>query len=573
MSMLTQEKLTEIRTSVDIVDVISSYMPLQHKGSNYWGVCPFHSDTNPSLCVSPDKQIYTCFVCHKTGNVFNFIMDYEHVSFMEAVSKVASKSNINVDLNIKVKKDINSNLYKIYEDANKIYQNNINTSLGVGAKKYLLDRGINDDIIKYFGIGLSINERDIIYKSLSKKYEMKDLLESGLVTKSTSIYDTYQNRIMFPLWNLEGKIVGYSGRIYNGEDASKYINSRESKIFKKGELLYNYHRSKEEARKLDTIIVVEGFMDVIGLYKIGILNTVAMMGTAVTKYQANLIKRMASNVILLFDGDEAGAKATLRSVDEFLEMGVTPKIVRLESDLDPDDYIKEYGKDRFMEKLENPINVMDFKLSYFKKNKSMTSDVDKASYVNDILKELMHITDDVLIELTLKKLSIESGLDIEFLRSKLVPEKKEEKVIRAPKIKLDKYSLAEASLLYYMLKDPLAIQIYNEHVTNIREKKYRFLARKILQFYKEFGKIDVAAFIDTLRDDDDALNVVGEITSMDLLEDITKNDLIDYAKVIQEGNYLEAINNLTEEMKNATNLDEKIRLSEEIRKLNSKLKG
>ena len=568
MNLLTQEQLSNIRSSVDIVDVISKYMPLQHKGSNYWGVCPFHSDTNPSLCVSPDKQIYTCFVCHKTGNAYNFIMDYENVSFMEAVKKVASMANIDVDIKLPLKKDSNSILYKIYEDSAKIYQNNINNSLAVDAKKYLLDRKIDDKIIKEFGIGLSLSNSNIILNSLSKKYDMKDLLESGLILKGSSgMYDIYQNRIMFPLWDLEGRIVGYSGRIYHGEDSSKYINSKESKIFKKGELLYNYHRSKEEARRLDTIIVMEGFMDVIAAYEVGVLNTVAMMGTAVTKIQANLIKRMASNIILLFDGDDAGAKATLRSIDEFLKLGVTPKVVRLPENLDPDEYIKKYGKESFIEKLDNPINIMDFKLNYLKKGKNLSSDIDKANYVNDILKELEQVKDDVLIELTLKKLSIESGLDIEFLRSKI--QKVEEVLKEEPKkvIKVNKYEQAEKELIYYMLRSVDAINVYNDYVTNIREKKYRFLARNILQFYKEFGKIDVAAFIDTIQDNKEALEVVGEISAMDLKADITKEDLKDYAKVIQEGNYLDAVEKLKEELSRADSLEEKVKLSEEIRKL------
>ena len=568
MALLTQEELDNIRSSVSIVDVISKYMPLTHKGSNYWGVCPFHSDTNPSLCVSENKQIYTCFVCHKTGNSFNFIMDYEHVPFIEAVKKVATMANINVDININTKKNINSNLYDIYLDSSKIYQNNINNSLGSNAKKYLLERGINDDIIKEFGIGLSLNTRDVLAKSLSKKYELKDLLESGLIVNgSNGLYDIYRNRIMFPLWDLEGRIVGYSGRIYETNEDSKYINSRESKIFRKGELLYNYHRAKDIAREKDTIIVVEGFMDVIGLHKIGIYNVIAMMGTAVTKFQANLIKRMANNIILLFDGDSAGAKATMRSIDEFIELNVTPKVVRLDSDLDPDDYIKKYGKEAFLDKLNNPISIMDFKLNYLKKGKNLTSDVEKANYVNDIIKELENINDDILIELTLKKLSLESGLDIEFLRSKIVKQEKEVIKVEKISVKTNKYERAEESLLYYMLINPLAISIYNDYVTNIRTQKLRILARKVLQFYKEFGKIDVAGFIDTLRDDQEAIKVVGEITSLNLKEDITKEELIEYARVIQEGNYKDAVREIEDKIASTDNLEEKIRLSEEIRKL------
>src|SRR5574344_2008355 len=567
MSLLSEEQINNIRTSVNIVDVVTKYVPLTHKGSNYWGVCPFHADTNPSMCVSPDKQIFTCFVCHKSGNVFKFLEDFKHVSFMEAVKEVADMANIKVDIHTSSSIPLSNNLYKIYEDTEKIYQNNINNALGKDAKKYLLNRDINDDIIKEFGIGLSLKTRDVLVKSLTNKYDVKDLLDSGLIIRNDyGMVDIYQNRIMFPLWDLEGRIVGYSGRIYDITDGAKYINSKESKIFKKGELLYNYHRSRDICREQDTVIVMEGFMDIIGAYKIGVKNTVAMMGTAVTKYQANLIKRMANNIILLFDGDDAGAKATMRSIDEFLELNVTPKIVRLEDDLDPDDYIKKYGKDKFLDKLNNPINIMDFKLNYLKKGKNLTSDVEKANYVNDVIKDMENIDDDILIELTLKKLSIESGLDIEFLRSKITHKEEKPKVVEK-QIKTSKYELAEASLLYYMLINIDAIKIYSDIVTYMSVERYRLLGRTILSYYKEYGNIDVAALMDKVKDDDLIMNTIGEIMSLNLKENISKELIKDYAYAIQDGNTKMAIKEIEDKIKLSTSTEDKIKLSEEIRKL------
>lgn len=578
MQLLSQEQLNNIRTSVDIVDVISRYIPLEHKGSNYWGVCPFHQDTNPSLCVSPEKQIYTCFVCHKTGNAFNFIIDYEHIPFLEAVKKVADMGNIKVDLKINSQEQgLNNNLYKIYEDTQKIYQNNINNVLGKDAKEYLLKRDIDDVIIKEFGIGLSLKTRDILVKSFAnKKYSVKDLISSGLVIKNEyGMVDCYTNRIMFPLWDLNGRIVGYSGRIYDTNEGSKYINSKETKIFKKGELLYNYHRSKDICREKDTVIVMEGFMDVIGAYKVGVTNTVAMMGTAVTKYQANLIKRMAHNIILLFDGDSAGAKATMRSIDEFISLGVTPKVVRLEDNLDPDEYIKKYGKDKFLDKINNPINIMDFKLSYSKEGKDLTSDVEKANYVNEILNQLENINDEILIELTLKKLSQESGLDMEFLRTKIT--KKEEKkenniVVKRKEVKTNKYQLAEQSLLFYMLKDTNAIKIYNDIVTYMPTEKYRFLARKIVYYYKEYGTIDIAGFIDLINSEQTVMDTVGEIMSLNLKEEIPTRDIIAYAGVIQEYNIKTAKKELEEQLHKETNTIKKAEIGEKIKELGEEIR-
>lgn len=576
MALVSQEQLNLIRSSIDISDVISSRIALEHKGSNFWGICPFHQDTNPSLCVSNDKKIYTCFVCHKSGNCFDFIRDYDNISFMEAVKKVADMANIKIDLNIRTTENLqNQNLYKIYEDTQKIYQNNINNALGKEAREYLYKRGITDEIIKEFGIGLSLKTRDVLVKSFTnKKYNVKDLIESGLVLKNEyGMVDTYMNRIMFPLWDLNGRIVGYSGRIYNTQDIHKYMNSKESKIFKKGEVLYNYHRSRENCRQQNTVIVMEGFMDVIGTYMAGVKNTVAIMGTEVTKYQASIIKRMADNIILLFDGDNAGVKATMRSINEFLNINVTPKVVILENNLDPDEYIKEYGKERFIEKLNNPMNIMDFKLNFLKKGKDLTSDIEKAKYANEVLKELEKVTDDILIELSLKKLSTETSLDIEFLRSKL---KKEEQPVvevkKEPTIKMDKYRSSEQALLYYMLNNTEAIKIYNDIITYMPTENYRFLARKIDYFYKEYGNIDVAAFLDTISEEEEMKKTVGDILALNLKEDISKENLIAYASVIQEFNYKQAKLKLEKELHSETDTKKKAQIGEKIKELGEEIR-
>lgn len=570
MRLLSQEQLNNIRTSVDIVDVISKYMPLTHKGNNFWGICPFHQDNNPSMCVSPDKQIFTCFVCHKTGNVFNFIMDYEHISFMEAIHKVADMANIKLDINFKTQhNDIDNDLYNIYKDTTKIYQNNINNALGSEARTYLKNRDINEDVIAHFQIGLSLKKQDVLVKSLTKKYQMKDLIKSGLIVKNDYGYnDIYADRIMFPLWDLNGNVVGFSGRIYNTLEGSKYINSKETEIFKKGELLYNYHNAKDICRNLDTVIIMEGFMDVIAAYKVDINNVVAMMGTAVTKYQANLIKRMANNIILLFDGDEAGAKATMRSIDGFVSMGVMPKVVRLPDNLDPDEYIKKYGKESFVDILNNPINIMDFKLSYLKQGKDLTSDIDKANYVNKLLKELENINDEVLIELTLKKISIESGLDIEFLRNKITKKEESKPIpIINKEINLNKYEKAEQSLLYYMLRTNEAIKVYNNLDTYMPTERYRILSRNVSSYYKEHGLFDIAGFLDVIADKENMMATIGEVNSLSLKDDVTLNDLNDYATVIEEYGIKIAIREYENQMKKTTSTKEKAMLGEEIRKL------
>ena len=427
MSKLSNEEINNIRNSVNIVDVVSSYIPLTKRGKNHFGVCPFHDDRDPSLSVSYEKQIYTCFSCGATGNVFTFIMDYEHLSFYESLKKVADIGGVAFDFGYsKPKVNKHRELYEIYEVAQLFYQNNINTEQGLVAKEYLFKRGFNEDVIKEFGIGLSLRDNEMLTKLLlKKKFLVEDLIKSGLVVNNNYGHnDIYYNRIMFPLTDITGKIIGYSGRIYNNEDTAKYINTKETPIFKKGELLYNYHRAKEESRIKKQVIIVEGFMDVIRCYTKDIKNVVATMGTAITKNQAMLIKKLTPNVIICFDGDDAGARATLACSNELMNIGVVPKIVRLENNMDPDDYIRTYGVNRFKNKLEKAMNIMDFKLLYFKSNRNVSNSDEMADYINDILKELELVEDEILKELTLKKLSEESGLEIDVLKKQLVQKEK-----------------------------------------------------------------------------------------------------------------------------------------------------
>lgn len=288
MEVISNEQINNIRSSNDIVDIISGYLPLVQRGKNYFGVCPFHDDHSPSMSVSKEKQIYTCFSCGATGNAIKFVMDYENISFLEALKLLADKAGINIDIknsNNNIILNKHKTLYDIYDLASKFYQNNINTTSGLKAKEYLKNRNIDDKIIREFGIGLAIKNNSVLTQLLMRKnYSTSDMLKSGLIIKPRTDYvDIYYNRIMFPLYNLNGQVVGFSGRIYDSNDSSKYINTKETEIFKKGELLYNYHRAKNSCRQKNKVIVMEGFMDVIRAYTVDVDNVVATMGTAVTK--------------------------------------------------------------------------------------------------------------------------------------------------------------------------------------------------------------------------------------------------------------------------------------------------
>lgn len=525
---LSEEKINEIRTSVDIVEIISSYLPLVAKGKNFFGVCPFHSDHSPSMSVSKEKQIYTCFSCGATGNVFNFIMDYENVSFMEAVKIVADKAGIILNINKSLNNDKNKKLYDIYNITQKFYMNNINTATGIDAKKYLEKRNINSDCIKEFGIGLAMDSKDSLLKLLlNKNYDAKDIEKAGLLIKNNYGYsDMYSDRIMFPLFDLTGKIVGYSGRVYNKDIKPKYYNTKETEIFKKGEILYNYHKAKESVRENNELIVVEGFMDVIRMYTIGITNVVAAMGTAVTKNQALLMKRLSNEIILCFDGDEAGNEATNSCINELLKIGISPKIVRLEQNLDPDEYILKYGKEKFVNKIKNPMNSMEYKMNYLKKEKDLQNNFEMAQYVESVINELSNIDNDIYRELTLQKLSDESKLNIDYLRSKINKNEKIKIDSKEKIIKKNKYEIIEQNLIYQMLCSKEAIKIFAKNKPLIENEVNKKIINKIGLYYKEKGNIILADIITYF--DPELRKVVNSIINSNVNKDYDEQELMSY---------------------------------------------
>lgn len=568
-NFLTQEEILNIQNSVDIVEVISNYLPLTSKGKNFFGVCPFHSDHSPSMSVSREKQIYKCFACGASGNVFKFIEDYENINFIDAVKIVANKAGIHLNIGQakQITTDKTSVLYDIFEVSQKFYKNNINTKEGKSAREFIENRKFNSEIIKEFEIGLSLKSYDSLTNLLIKKnYKHEDMLRTGLVAKGDKGYkDMYINRIMFPLYDLTGKIIGYSGRIYNGEKASKYFNTKETEIFKKGELLYNYHKAKEPARDKGQIIIVEGFFALIRLYTIGVDNVVATLGTAVTKKQALLIKRMAKEVIICFDGDNAGDEATNSCIEELNQVGVIPKIIRLEDNLDPDDYILKYGKDKMLEKIKNPMNIMDYKLKYHKTAKDLTNNQDLSKYINEILDELKKIDDAIYIELTLKKIADESGLSIDLLKSKLNnTEKKQVTNKQIINKKINKYEIAEQNLLYYMLNSKEVVRLYTKEQPYIMNNEYRSLARELSMYLKEHGKINIADLLTYYRDNKNTLDIINKLLALNVKEEYNNQEINDYIKLIKQRNINEEIKRLQNEIKSEITALEKALIVQQI---------
>lgn len=548
---ISHEMINEIRNKTDIVEVVSNYLPLTQHGKNYFGVCPFHDDHSPSMSVSSEKQIFTCFSCGATGNVFNFVANYEHIGFYDAVRLLGNKIGYNLG-NYKVTQNKNAKYYDIYNLASKFYQNNLFTVLGKNALEYLSNRNIDKETIKKFKIGLSMNKVSLTDYLLSKKIPLKELVELGISNENGT--DLFLNRIMFPLYDLEGNIVAFSGRIYNIKDTSKYINTKETIIFKKGNILYNYHNAKELLKKNDSIIIMEGFMDVIRASTVGITNCVATMGTALTKQNATLIKKMANNIILCFDGDKAGEEATINAINIFKEIDVNPKVIRLEENLDPDEYILKYGEDSFKARISNPESSIDFLMKLHRNNKNFTDLQDISKYLDEAINDLVNETDDILIELTLNKLSQEFKINYEVLKDKYASIKSKTKskqitIIKEKPKKLNQYDQASRALIFYMLKDEKIINTVEHKIAFFPDESIRTLANKIIYYYHKYKEINIADFMSYIADEENELKLFNEIIMMNLKDRYIDEEIEDYIKVINSYPVRKKINELTKKIK------------------------
>ncbi len=567
MANISYEEILSIQRKANIVDIIRDYVPLTQRGKNYFGICPFHDDHNPSMSVSPEKGVYKCFVCGNAGNVFNFVMEYEKVSFYEAVKIVADKIGVSIDISTSKKENTKkSPLYDIYNIAYKFYQNNLNTVYGKDAKKYLLNRKIDEDVIKNFNIGLSLSDSELCNALKAKGFKDDDIVSSGVaVQNGNNIYDIYKNRIMFPLYDLEGNVVGFSGRIYNQKSESKYINTKETEIFKKGELLYNYHIAKKEARKEKNIIVVEGFMDVIRLSTIGIVNVVATMGTAVTKYQLNLIQKLAPNITLMFDGDKAGEKATNAFIELANGNDSNIKVVRLEDNLDPDEYILTKGKDKMIYNLSHAQTVYDYKLSSYKENIDFNDSKEVSNYINIMIKEFEKIDDDIVREIEIKKLSESTNVSYDLIKSKLKEKEKKVIITHKPKnIKINKYEKASKYILYRMINDNNMILYYFNNLSYLPNDTERKLASEIVLFYKKFNSFNLSDFIIYLEDKKELINLVVDISDLKYTEDELNDNIDNYFDVIKESLYNNQIVKLTSELKNESNSVKRMEIAQKI---------
>ena len=570
MAGISNEEFNRIRTSVNIVDVIGSYINLDKKGKNYFGICPFHEDHNPSLSVSEEKQIYTCFVCGATGNVFSFVKDYENISFLEAVEKIADNNGIKLTHKLNYIKRYNTE-YEIYNLAVKFYKNNLKSKDGIKAKEYLKSRNIDDNIINDFEIGVSFSDNNLSKLLLSKKYDEKMLTDIGLCGKSKELFDIFRNRIMFPIHNSNGEPIGFSGRIYNGEADSKYVNTRETYIFKKGETLFNYHRAVIEAKKMKYIVICEGQMDAIRIYSSGVKNVVATMGTALTKEHVHLIKKLNVRVVLNMDSDKAGINAALTNGEILKSNGIDVSVIKLDGAKDPDEYILKYGIDSYKDVINHAINLFDFKINYLKSNKNLNNADELTDYINNVITELNKSDDDILKNVTINKLSEEYNIDKNILLNKIIPSEKKV-IVETKKItkKQNQNIRAVEEILYYMMNNVKYAKIFTKKLNYIPDSSYFDIEKDIQAYIIINNTINLADFISYEINNGKEEIIKNIISNHNNDIEMSEEEFDGYISIVNKWMIENKINKLKLELKNVTDINRKKELMELITSMKKK---
>jgi len=568
MANLSNEELNRIRNSVNIVDIIGSSINLEKKGKNYFGICPFHDDHTPSMSVSNEKQIYTCFVCGASGNVFSFVRDYENITFIEAVNKVATFAGVTLSQDIKVVRRFEEE-YKAYDLAVKFYKNNLKSKIGEKASEYLKARNISEDIINEFDIGVSLNDNSLSKLLINKKFDENMLVNIGLVNKTDNIYDLFRNRIMFPIHNSNGNPIGFSGRIYDNNVDSKYINTKETYIFKKGETLFNYHRAILDAKKTKTLIICEGQMDAIRIYASGVKNVVATMGTALTKEHINLIKRLNVKVILNMDSDKAGINATLLNGDLLRKENIDVSVVKLTGAKDPDEYIIKNGVEAYKECLKHSISLFDFKMNYLKNDKNLNNADELTDYINNVINELNKSDDEILKTVTINKLSEEYNIDKNILLNKLVIKEDKKQNIKVEKVnkKIKQNIKAVEEILYYMMNNVKYANIFSKKLNYIPDKTYFDIEKDIQAYIILNNTINLADFI-SYEVNNGKENIIKSIISNHNNEvEMNESEFLNYIDIVSKWIKTSKIDNLKKELKNETDINRKKELMDMITKI------
>lgn len=417
MAFYSQDFIEEVLDRNDIVDVISSYVTLKKKGANFWGLCPFHGEKTPSFSVNTNQQFYHCFGCHAGGDAISFVEKVERMDFKESVTFLAERANLTIPKSTRsenhIPTDEKEKMYSVMKEAARWYRSNLFEDVGTDAREYIAKRGISDSIIKRFGLGFAPNDWHKLVEYLQDKGVTKELLyKVGLAKeKNDSYYDTFRNRIMFPIIDRRMRIIGFGGRVMD-ESKPKYLNSPETPIFNKRYNLYGIH-TLNKMQSVDKIIIVEGYMDVISLHQAGYNQVLASLGTALTQGQAKLIKRYSDEIYICYDGDTAGKSATLKGLDVLQAEGLQVKVMSMPDDVDPDDFAKQYGIVGIQDKMGEAKSLNDYKIAVIEEKYDLTDEEQRKIFLEECCKDVLaHIEAPIELSMYVKRLHNKTGFPI-----------------------------------------------------------------------------------------------------------------------------------------------------------------
>lgn len=606
---IPQEVIEEVRQRTNIVDIVGQYVQLKKSGKNYMGLCPFHEERSPSFSVAEDKQIFHCFGCGKGGTVFNFLQEIEGISFPESVRRIVELEQLPITIDW-AETDGTASLETIYQQklialhqktADLYHHVLMNTQLGEPALNYLLERGLTKELIETFQIGFAPQKRDFLTQVVqSDEIPEEQLLDSGLFIKRENgeFLDRFYQRVMFPISDERGNIIAFSGRIFqtdefSGKDMPKYLNSPETKLFNKREVLFNFDKARKEIRKENTVFLFEGFMDVLAAWQAGIASGVASMGTSLTNEQIRKLERVAKELVICYDGDLAGVEATNRAISLLSEHSrFELSIVSIPDKLDPDEYLRKYGSTSFRElALHGRETVFGFKMAYHRLNRNMSNEKEQLDYVNELLQELLLVHSPLERDRYLNQLAQEFQLSYQSLEEQLkqleATERSKKRLHRqkefdqTPTIELEGFieppsgwsneprhqmepiqqnqlpltqvEKAERTLLFRAMNEQSVRNLLQQQTVDFAHDQYQELYLLLDSYMSVHDEFLLADFLDFLKDEAIKKLAIG-ISYQTISQESTERELQDVLKVIKNSSLQEQIDQKQRQKKEAERL-------------------
>ncbi len=569
MRRLPESLINDIRSKTDVVDVVSRYISLSKKGKNYVGVCPFHDDHDPSMSVSPDRQIYKCFVCGAGGNVFTFIQDYEKVNFIDAVLKTATYANIDVSeyesIETKPVDEEKEKLLEAMDEAQKFTSFQLFTKEGQRGLSAIRERGYDDALIKEFGIGVVYDNFQLTKFLKAKGFDDETLIACDLARlNDRGVMDVFYDRIMFPIHNRYGQVIAFSARALDNNNSVKYINSSETKLYVKGKTVYNFHRAKDVARKQGFIILSEGVTDTIAFTKIGFPNVASLLGVACTPDQIRLIKECSHNIVLAFDGDRAGLEATYQIGTKLRNEQCNITVWYNDSGLDPDEAVRKNGKDAVKRGIDDRIHWLDFLMSYAIGQYGLDS-FEKRKHVVEFMLKHLGQEDELEQSYYLKKLADKTGFEYSVLSQQLVHKTDQPEIVQRTIVEnMNQFniSIPERSILKYMMLSKEAAYIYRDQLGFLISDLATDFALILLDQYRNQQEIAIADIL-SLDVNDKLKKFAIELEEDELIDRYNKEGLYQNIELVKKRLVTMNVNAYRNQIREQVTIDDQIELLEQ----------